>query len=301
MEIWVVITVAAAFVQNLRTTLQKHLRNVMGTAGATFVRFGFGFPFAVVFVLLISAAGDMPVPPPNAAFLFWIVVAGLSQIIAQALLIQMFSYRNFVVGNAYSRTEPAQAALFGLLFLGENAGLVAFGAIAVTVLGVGLISVSHSEGSSARILRGMFNRPSAIGLLSGAFFGVAAVGYRAASLSLGGPGFMMQAATTLLWAIGFQSLVMAAWIAWRDREEFARIVRAWKPSLATGLVGAAASFGWFAAMTLQQAAIVKAVAQVEILFSIASSVLFFKERITRLELAGVALIVAGIVGLLVWG
>ena len=54
-------------------------------------------------------------------------------------------------------------------------------------------------------------------------------------------------------------------------------------------------------MTLQQAAIVKAVAQVEILFSIASSVLFFKERITRLELAGVALIVAGIVGLLVWG
>ena len=301
MELWVTITVAAAFVQNLRTTLQKHLRNVMGTAGATFVRFGFGFPFAVVFVLLISAAGDMPVPPPNAAFLFWIVVAGLSQIIAQALLIQMFSYRNFVVGNAYSRTEPAQAALFGLLFLGENAGLVAFGAIAVTVLGVGLISVSHSEGSSARILRGMFNRPAAIGLLSGAFFGVAAVGYRAASLSLGGPGFMMQAATTLLWAIGFQSLVMAAWIAWRDREEFTRIARAWKPSLATGLVGAAASFGWFAAMTLQQAAIVKAVAPVEILFSIASSVLFFKERITRLELAGVALIVAGIVGLLVWG
>ena len=88
MELWVTITVAAAFVQNLRTTLQKHLRNVMGTAGATFVRFGFGFPFAVVFVLLISAAGDMPVPPPNAAFLFWIVVAGLSQIIAQALLIQ---------------------------------------------------------------------------------------------------------------------------------------------------------------------------------------------------------------------
>ena len=84
---------------------------------------------------------------------------------------------------------------------------------------------------------------------------------------------------------------MLGWMAWQDRQEFARIARAWKPSLFVGLVGASASFGWFTAMTLQQAAVVKALAQVEMIFTFVSSVFFFKETITRLEVAGCVLIV----------
>lgn len=66
-----------------------------------------------------------------------------------------------------------------------------------------------------------------------------------------------------------------------------------------GFVGASASFGWFAAMTLQQAAIVKVVAQVEMLFTFASSFFIFREWINRLELVGCLLIVLGVVMLLV--
>jgi drug/metabolite transporter (DMT)-like permease len=47
-------------------------------------------------------------------------------------------------------------------------------------------------------------------------------------------------------------------------------------------------------MTLQQVAVVKALAQVEMLFTFVSSVLFFKERINRLEIAGCVLIVLGV-------
>ena len=36
------VTVAAAFLQNLRSALQKHLKARLSTSGATFVRFGFG-------------------------------------------------------------------------------------------------------------------------------------------------------------------------------------------------------------------------------------------------------------------
>ena len=50
MEFWIPITIAAAFLQNLRSTAQKHLKGVMGTTGATFVRFGFGLPFATLFL-----------------------------------------------------------------------------------------------------------------------------------------------------------------------------------------------------------------------------------------------------------
>jgi drug/metabolite transporter (DMT)-like permease len=111
----------------------------------------------------------------------------------------------------------------------------------------------------------------------------------------------MQAAVTLAVVITFQTVIMAIWMLWKDRAEIGRIGRAWKPSLFTGLMGATASFGWFMAMTLQQAAVVKALAQVEMLFTFAASVFFFKEAINRIEIAGCVLIVAGIVVLVLVG
>lgn len=301
MELWIPITIAAAFLQNLRSAAQKHLKAVMGTTGATFVRFGFGLPFALAFLWGISAAGDHAIPRPNATFMVWVVVGALGQIGATFLLIHLFSFRNFAVGTAYSRTEPAQAALFGLVFLGERVTGGALAAIAISVFGVMLISVAHVPMNWRNLVASVFARNAMIGLASGTLFGIAAVGYRAASLSLGGPNFVMQAATTLAWTIAIQTAVMALWMAWRERGEFRRIARAWKVSLFTGAVGATASFGWFMAMTLQQAAVVKALAQVEMLFTFAAAVFFFRERINRLEVAGCALIVAGIVALVLLG
>ena len=301
MELWILITLAAAFLRNLRSATQKHLNSAMGTTGATFVRFGFGLPFALVFLWALAAFGGEAVPAPTMRFLAWVAVGAFGQIAATFLLVHLFSHRNFAVGTAYSRTEPAQAALFGLAFLGERAGAGSLAAIAVSVLGVMLISVAHMHMSWRNLVASVFARNAMVGLASGALFGVAAVAYRAASLSLGGPGFMMQAAVTLVSALALQTLAMSAWIAWKERAEFARIARAWKPSLFTGFAGASASFGWFMAMTLQQAAVVKALGQVEMLFTFAASVFFFREKINRIETAGCALIVAGILMLLVAG
>ncbi|KFB10967.1 DMT family transporter [Nitratireductor basaltis] len=294
MELWIPITIGAAFLQNLRSVGQKHLKGVMGSTGATFVRFGFGLPFAALFVAVLHQLFALPLPRLNSGFALWVVVGGLSQIGAQFLLVYLFSFRNFAVGTAYSRTEPAQAALFGLIFLGELASLGAFAAIAITVIGVMLISVAHVPMNWRNLGASVVSRTALIGLASGTLFGIAAVAYRAASLSLGGPTFMMQAATTLLSTITFQTIVMLAWMLWKDRGELTRIRQAWKPSLFVGFVGATASLGWFAAMTLQQAAVVKALAQVEMIFTFAATVFFFRERINRTEIAGCALIVAGI-------
>ncbi|MEM5471319.1 EamA family transporter [Hoeflea sp. AS60] len=298
METWVLITITAAFLQNIRSVLQKHLKGVMGTTGATFVRFGFGVPFALVFVALLAFGLDYPLPRPNASFFGWVMLAALAQIAAQALLIQMFSHRNFTVGTAYSRTEPAQAALFGLIFLGDRVGAGTLVAIAISLVGVVLISVARSAAGAQALLRSVFSRTAALGLASGTMFGIAAVGYRAASLSLGGPNFMMQAAVTLLAAIVLQTIVMLIWMSFKAPGELGRVRAAWKISAMVGLVGATASFGWFMAMTLQTAAVVKALAQVEMIFTFASSVLVFREHVNKIEIAGCILIVAGILVLL---
>lgn len=301
METWIAITVGAAFLQNIRSTLQKHLKSVMGTTGATFVRFGFGVPFALAYLAVLNLVAGYPFPAPNAVFLSWAAIGGIFQIVATFLLLHLFSFRNFTVGTAYSRTEPAQAALFGLIFLGERVTVGVVSAIAISVVGVMLISVARVAFGWRSLVTSVGSRTALIGLASGTAFGVAAVAYRAASLSLGGPNFAMQAAVTLVAVITFQTLVMLAWMALREPTELRRVAAAWKPALAVGFVGATASFGWFAAMTLQQAAVVKAVAQIEMLFAFASSVLVFREHINRLEIAGCALIVAGIVTIVMVG
>ncbi|MFU0504076.1 EamA family transporter [Pseudaminobacter sp. NGMCC 1.201702] len=301
MELWIPITIAAAFLQNLRSAFQKHLKSVMGTTGATFVRFGFGFPFALLFVGGLHFITAYPLPAPNTAFAAWAMLGAIGQIAATFLLIHLFSFRNFAVGTAYSRTEPAQAAIFGLMFLGERVTAGVVTAIIVSVFGVMLISVAHMHLSWRTMLSSLVSRNALIGLTSGTCFGVSAVAYRAASLALGGPNFMMQAAFTLAFVIVFQTVIMLGWMLWKDRGEILRIAKAWKPALLTGLFGASASFGWFMAMTLHQAAIVKSLAQIEMLFTFASSVFFFREKINRLEIAGCLLIVGGILILLAAG
>lgn len=301
MELWIPITIAAAFLQNVRSAMQKHLKGVMGTTGATFVRFGFGAPLPILFVLLLHYGAGYRVPALNTTFLVWALVGGLAQIGATFLLVYLFSFRNFAVGTAYSRTEPAQAAIFGLVFLSERASAGALAAIAISVIGVMLISVARTTVSTASLITSVFSRTALIGLASGTLFGVAAVAYRAASLSLGGPNFMMQAAVTLAVVIVFQAGVMFVWMALKEPQEIRRVAKAWKPGLIVGIAGATASFGWFMAMTLQQAAVVKALAQIEMIFTFASSVFIFKEHINWLEVIGCVLIVAGILVLLLVG
>ena len=298
MELWIPITIAAAFLQNIRSSLQKHLKGAMGTTGATFVRFGFGMPFVLILVAVLHFRIGYAFPPVSPRFLIWMALGALSQIGATFLLVHLFSFRNFAVGTAYSRTEPAQAAVFGLVLLGDKLSGGGVLAILICVAGVMLISVARTQVTWRSIFTSVSQRTAIIGLLSGAGFGFSAVAYRAASLSLGGPNFFMQAAVTLAFAISLQTIVMLVWMALREPGQFALIRRAWKPSLVVGVAGATASLGWFAAMTLQNAGVVKALAQVEMIFAFATSVFVFREKINRYEIAGCFLIVLGIVVLM---
>ena len=53
--LWIPLTIAAAFLQNVRSALQKHLKGRLGTTGATFVRFGYGFPVAIAYLLALGS------------------------------------------------------------------------------------------------------------------------------------------------------------------------------------------------------------------------------------------------------
>ncbi len=298
MELWIPITIGAAFMQNMRSALQKQLSGRLSTNGATYTRFVFAFPFAILYAVGLVQFGGFETPRPNADFALHAVVGGAAQIVATALLVYLFSLRNFAVGVTYSKTETVQTAIIGLVILAEPVTGWALAGILVSLAGVMLISVAKGKLGWKGLLTGWTHKSALVGVLSGSFFGVSAVSYRAASLSLGGEGFLMQAAFTLACVTVFQTVIMSVYLRWREPGEIGRVFGAWRVAAWVGLVGMLGSAGWFTAMTIQNAALVRTVGQIELIFAFAASYLIFRERTNATELAGVALVVGGIVILL---
>ena len=298
MELWVPVTLVAAFGQNIRSALQKHLKGSLSTDGATFCRFVYAVPLAIAYVTLLGEGFGFEWPAPNPRFAAFAMLGGLTQITATALLVYLFSLRNFAIGTTWSKTETVQAAVFGVVILGEPVSLAAAFAIGISLAGVMIISVAKGRLTLRNLLLGWTGRAAFIGALSGAFFGLSAVAFRAASLSLGGEGFLMQAAFTLACVLVFQTAVMTVWIRLREPGELTRVFRGWRVASLVGVSGMLGSAAWFTAMTLENAAYVRAVGQVELVFTFIASYFFFRERSTALEVGGILLIVAGVVILL---
>lgn len=299
-ELWVPITIAAAICQNVRSSLQKHLKGgSLSTAGATYVRFLFAIPFIALYVLVLTELFHFEFPALNRRFLLFASVGGFAQILGTALLIHLFSLGNFVVGTAYSKTETVQAALFGILVLSDPITLWALVAIVISLVGVMLLAVANQDLGLWQVIRSVFQKTAGIGLASGAFFGIAAVSYRAASLSLE-TDFVISAACTLAVVLVLQTVAMTLYLRVREPGQLTAVGQAWKVSSLVGLSGMAASACWFTAMTIQNAAHVRALGQVELFFAFVSSTVFFREKVKTTELIGVGLVVGGIIVLLLW-
>jgi drug/metabolite transporter (DMT)-like permease len=293
--LWIPVTIWAALAQTLRNTAQRHLVASVGTLGATLVRFLYGFPFAAVWLAIVWDTGSGPIPAPNPAFSGWVILGALSQIAGTALLLRVMAERNFTLGVAYSKSEILQLAVFGFVFLGDRVSPAVTLAIALGTLGVLLLTPADARRPLRALLVGWTTRSALLGLASGTGFALAAVGYRGAALALGDASFLMAAAYTLLAAQLLQTVVLGGWLLVREAGVVGGILRAWRASLFAGCMGTAASAGWFTAMAIEPAAHVRTLGLIELLFSYVISRRVFRERLTRQELAGVALLTLALV------
>ena len=297
-ELWIPVTVAAAFMQNARSALQKHLKGHLTTLGATYVRFLYALPFAVLYVAALNTAGGNPLPETNTIFFVYAFLGAIAQIVFTGLLIWLFSFRNFAVGTTFSKTEVVQIAVLGFLVLGDTLTLASGAAIAIAAVGVMVLSAGQTHVTAATLLTSLSDRPTLIGLASGAFLGASVVFFRGAALSLGYDGVVMAAAFTLAVALIMQTVLMGAYLAWKERATLTAVIVHWRWSLAVGVAGVAASICWFTAFTLQNAAYVRALGQVELIFTFIASVFLFGEKTNRVEIAGIILVAAGILVLI---
>lgn len=295
---WVLISITAAAFQTLRFMLQKRLSmGALSTGGATLARFFYSAPFVVTLALGYWLWSEVAWPGYSPRFWAYALTGGLTQILATWCVVALFAYRNFAVGITFKKTEVVQTAIVGFALLGDTVSAHGMAAIILGLIGV--LVLSHTPGGAG--LKRFMNRAAGLGLLSGAFFAVSAVTYRGATLEVASDDPFLRAVLTLAAVTVSQTVAMSAWLAWREKGELSRVIAARRTAVWMGIAGMAGSLCWFTAFTLQNAAYVFAVGQIEVIFSILASVLIFHETMARKELTGIALLTASILGLVLLG
>lgn len=293
--LWVPFTLVAASAQVLRNAAQSQLTARIGTLGSTQVRFVFGFPFAVLFLLAALGLTGEALPPLNAQALAWVALGAVAQIGATALMLVVMQARAFGVAYAYIKTEPVTVAVLGALLLGD--ALTGGGWIAVGVVTVGVLLAATRPSDIGKLLAEA--RPVVIGVAGGALFGLSAIAFRGAIDSLPQGSFVMRSLEMLAISLALQSLLLGLWLGLRDRAAFTGSLREWPRSIGAGFLGALASAGWFMAFSLTAAANVRTLGLIEMPLAALLSNRVSGKRLSRNEALGFALVLGGVALLLV--
>jgi drug/metabolite transporter (DMT)-like permease len=290
---WVPVTLLASSAQTLRNAMQRDLIGALGAVGAAQVRFLFGLPFAVMFLVGLMAATGLGPPKLTALNLGWTAFGAFSQVIATAMMLAAMRTNSFVVAVAYTKTEAAQIALFGLVALNDPPTVALIAAIALATIGVALMAVRTRKELAADW------RAAALGLLSATFFAFAAIGFRSAVIGVASPSKVLSASIILVAGLAIQSAALGLYLAAFDRAGARAILNAWRSSLFAGFMGALASQLWFIAFALSEAAPVRTLALIEVPMAQVVSLKMFREPPSLREGLGMTLIVIA-AGILVW-
>lgn len=294
--LWIAVTLSAALFQTWRTALQQRLRGLLSVNGAAVTRYLYGVPVGAA--LLAGYAGVTGQNPPSIGdpvFIALCAGGGLMQILGTNALIASFGSRGFTVGTAYAKTEAMQAAVLALLLLGENLSALSWGGIAVGISGVLYLSLAGRVMSAASLWEATRQPAAMYGLAAGAGFALTAVIIKSANLRLDHPDPVLRALLVLVIINVMQTVMQGGWLLWREPAEAARVLASWRISMKVGALSAMGSACWFTGFALAPVALVRAVGQSEMVFTLLFSRFYLKEPWKRQDVIGALLVVAGVV------
>lgn len=295
---WVPITLLAATFQILRTSRQHQLRSLLSVNAAGFVRYAYGFPFALLAAVITFGIVGEPLPQIPARFWLIVVGAGAAQILATIALLRAFDLRDFAIGTVYAKSEVVLVAIVSTIALSEPLAPLGWIGAVVCMVGIGWLA---APGRWRTVLSSAADPAALMGVLAAGFFAIAAVGIRAASNSLGDDPTWNRALLTLTAMLGIQTVLNGTQLAFTDRPELGATVRHWRAIVPVGVLSVCGSAAWAVAVTLTNAAKVRTLGQVELLIAFAVSVWVLHERHTRAEYAASGLVLIGILGVIVLG
>jgi drug/metabolite transporter (DMT)-like permease len=296
---WIGFTVTAALFQCWRTAMQQRLRGELSVNAAGVVRYLYGVPVGFALMLAYGLATGAGLPAITPWVLTLSALAGFGQIIGTNLLIMAFGYRNFAVGTAYSKTEAVQAAIVATILLGEHLSPLSWLGIGVGVAGVLYLSLAGRGTTPGELLKGITQPAALCGIGAGFCFGFTGVLIRAGNGAMGGGDPVFQALVLLVLTNALQTLMQGAWLAWTEPASIRQVFATWRTSGQVGALSALGSACWFSAFALAPVALVRALGQVEILFTLAFSRFYLREAAKPSDMLGSLVVVAGVVLVLI--
>ena len=294
MELWIPITLLAAASQTIRTAIQRQMKGALGDYGASAIRFIYAVPFAWLWFVVVMVNSGESFLLPGSSFFLWAAVGGLAQILFTVFLVKLFSYKNFLVGVAFSKTEVLIAALLEAAIFSAAIGLQFGVAILLGICAVVLLSFKGSSISLESLMLSLRSVSTFVGLLCGSTLAISVIGFRIAINNLPEADFLVRATTAAAIAVLGQAIGMIIYLFIYRRPELIAVFRLWKVGIAAGFFAAIATAAWFSAFAIHRAAPVRAVGQAELLFTILITIFIFRQKITRIEFAGTLLLVGSI-------
>ena len=294
---WIIVTIFAAFFQNLRSSIQKNLNKEVSTIASTYVRFAFALPFAtILFFLYFRNFETIKEVLAQDKFIIYLLLGSLSQIIFTFILLYLFKFSNFMVGTSLSKTEVIQIAILEFFILEEKLNKFGASGIVIATLGIIILSIKDTK----LFFKNLISKTTIIGLVSGFFLALSVVYFRAAALTLENfESNFEKALSTLFFGLIIQTAVLTTYIYFFEKEQFSKLYKKKFESFGAGIAGFLATISWFYAFTLIQSSFVRALGQVEIIFSYISSRFYFKEKIKINEIIGIVIFIIGILVLLI--
>ena len=293
---WIIVTIFAAFFQNLRSSIQKKLNKEVSTIASTYVRFAFALPFAtILFFIYFRNLEIIKEVLLQDKFIIYLLLGSLSQIIFTFILLYLFKFSNFMVGTSLSKTEVIQVAILEFFILEEKLNKFGASGIVIATLGIIILSIKDTK----LFLKNLISKTTIIGLISGFFLALSVVYFRAAALTLDNfESNFEKALSTLFFGLIVQTTVLTVYIYFFEKEQFSKLNKNKFESFGAGKTAFFATISWFYAFTLVQSSFVRALGQIEIIFSYISSRFYFKEKIKINEIIGVLIFIIGILILL---
>jgi len=291
--IWILAAIFAAACQTGRSAFQKNMIPKLGEYGAAYIRFCYALPFTtLIWLTWINIPGNN-IPYLSVYSLVMCLVGSIFQVLFTYVLMKVFSHKNFATGIAFSKTEVILIAGLEIILLSAAFSISVMFGIILGVASVLLLSYAKKSDSILKtfilLLKSIMSIGTLVGLLSGLLLAGSVVAFRVSIISVDAP-LLDKSLFISFIAIVFQTFFVGLYLFINKKNEFLSVIKYWKPSLPAGLCGTGATFGWFVAFGLTTAAEVRAVGQIELIFSILLSVLFFKEKIKKTELTGIILL-----------
>ena len=292
---WVLVTLVAALFQTWRTALQQRLRGTLSLNAAAVVRYLYGVPFGLLILGTYWAVAGGSFGPVTPAFVGLCALAGLAQIFGTNLLIASFGPRGFAVGTAYAKTEAVQASVIAVILLGEHLSPLSWKGILLSLGGVLYLSLAGRGLRPGELLRASVQPAALCGIGAGFCFALTAILIRQANFSLPGEDAVLKALFAVVVTNTLQTLMQGGWLLATAPRDLLAVFRSWRSSAQVGALSAAGSCCWFISFGLAPVALVRAVGQVEIIFTLLFSRFFLGERLKGRDVAGALLVVAGVV------